>query len=100
MKCDLNTRMLASNYFDFVYEGHHELKGKSISIPFFEPVDPMTKFDFANKKVLKPDYFLQLHQNPMNIERNSEVAQIVRTLGFRETLDEMISEIIDYFTDL
>ena len=36
----------------------------------------------------------------MNIERNSEVAQIVRTLGFRETLDEMISEIIDYFTDL
>lgn len=58
MNCDLTTRMLASNYFDFTYEGHKELKGKSISIPFFQPVDPMTKFDLANKKVPFPDYFL------------------------------------------
>ncbi len=38
---DLNTRALASNQFSFVYRGHQEFKGKSISIPIFEPIDPM-----------------------------------------------------------
>ena len=32
----------------------------------------------------------------MSIERNSDIAHKVRTLGFRETLDEMISEIREY----
>ena len=44
IKCDLNTRMLAANDFDFVYQRHAELKGKSISIPFFAPEDPTEKF--------------------------------------------------------
>ena len=38
--CDLNTRMLAAHDFTFTYAGHHELKGKSISTPFFKPRDP------------------------------------------------------------
>lgn len=61
IKCDLNTRMLAANDFDFVYQRHAELKGKSISIPFFAPQDPFEKFKLASTKVLRPEYFLQEH---------------------------------------
>jgi len=34
---DLNTRNLATNFFSFVCKGHHEFKGKSISLPVYEP---------------------------------------------------------------
>lgn len=53
IKCDLNTRMLAGDTFDFLYQQpHNELKGKSISIPFFKPQDPADKFLMASQKVL------------------------------------------------
>ena len=47
IRCDLNTRMLASNFFDFEYIDHYEFKGKSISIPTFKPLDPQEKFNLA-----------------------------------------------------
>lgn len=50
--------MLAANDFDFKYERHAELKGKSVSIPFFRPMDPTEKFKTASQKILKPDFFL------------------------------------------
>ena len=41
INCDINTRHLASNDFEFEYlPPHNELKGKSISSPFFKPIDP------------------------------------------------------------
>jgi class 3 adenylate cyclase len=43
VRCDLNTRMLAANFFDFNYCAHNEFKGKSISIPTYEPIDPDIK---------------------------------------------------------
>lgn len=53
--------MLAANNFDFVYQKHCELKGKSISIPFFMPEDPTEKFKLAATKSVSPDLFLQEH---------------------------------------
>lgn len=47
IRCDLNTRILAANFFDFTYSGHYELKGKSISIPFYKAWNPKIKFDLA-----------------------------------------------------
>ena len=82
VRCDQNTRMLAGNIFDFRYDSHNELKGKSISIPFYEPINPELKYEQARHKVLSPDYFLQVHPNPLNLERTSEIHQKVRTLGF------------------
>ena len=56
MLCDLNTRMLAADTFQFEYmKPHRELKGKSISIPFFKPKDPSEVDLMAKQKVLKPD---------------------------------------------
>ena len=48
MKCDLNTRMLAGDAFDFSYQGHIELKGKSVSTPIYSPHDPQQLFKMAS----------------------------------------------------
>ena len=50
MKCDLNTRILAAKVIDFTYQGHFELKGKSISTPFFKPENPSLRFKMARMK--------------------------------------------------
>ena len=50
--------MLASNFFEFQYTEHYELKGKSISIPFYKPLNPQLRLDMACNKVLVPETFL------------------------------------------
>lgn len=37
---DLQTKKEADNFIKFNYKGHCEFKGKSVSLPIFEPVDP------------------------------------------------------------
>ena len=61
IKCDLNTAMLASNTLEFNYQSHNELKGKSISIPFFSPIDPERKTNMVKTKVHSPQMFLMTH---------------------------------------
>ena len=99
MLCDLMTRKLASNTFDFEYlPPHNELKGKSISIPFFKPMDPEVKLNRASEKVLKYDQFLMLHNNPLSLERNTDYTQKIKTKGFEETLSKISQDIVDYYT--
>ena len=41
------------NHFDFKYTGHNELKGKSISLGFYKPINPLVdKFELARTKML------------------------------------------------
>ena len=35
---DLNSRNLASNHYSFIYRGHQEFKGKSVSMALYEPI--------------------------------------------------------------
>jgi hypothetical protein len=44
INCCLRTKNEAMNTFSFNYGGHQEFKGKSISIPIFEPIDPREEF--------------------------------------------------------
>ena len=90
---------MASNTFDFEYlPPHNELKGKSISIPFFRPIDPEVKLKLASKKVLKYDQFLMVHNNPLTLERNTDYTQKTKTKGFEETLSKISQDIVDYYT--
>ena len=74
MRVDANTRMLASNVFDFKYTQHYELKGKSISLAFYRPCNPATeKFDLARHKILRPEQFLNVHVNPLSLERSTDL---------------------------
>lgn len=62
--------------FSFNYGGHQEFKGKSISIPIFEPIDPREEFQSSflkNKekgnKIILPQCLLRLKYNPLIIKR-------------------------------
>lgn len=69
---DLQTKRDADNFIKFIYRGHCEFKGKSISLPIFEPVDPAEEIQEANKKILSIDTLLKIHSNPFLVDRNSE----------------------------
>lgn len=36
----MQTKKEAENFIKFNYRGHCEFKGKSVSLPIFEPIDP------------------------------------------------------------
>ena len=61
---------------------HRELKGKSISIPFFKPKDPQEVDFMAKHKILKPDQILLMHQNPMILVRDTNVNERSVTIGY------------------
>ena len=98
IRCDLNTRMLASNCFDFHYTSHYELKGKSISIPFYKPLNPWLKHSQACHKILPPDQFLQVHQNPLNFDRSTEQGLKIKTYGFEGHLRACLDDITRYYS--
>lgn len=89
--CDLNTRMLAQNHFNFNYLCHSEFKGKSISLPIFEPINPHNDFEKARNKILSPESFLKVHMNPLNLERGNGKDNKVKhmTFGFKSNLQTL-----------
>ena len=90
MACDLNTRMLAAHDFSFNYTGHFELKGKSISTPFFKPKDPEQHRMAHRDKVLDPEHFLLTHQNPLILARGTEIETTeADTIGFDNLINEV-----------
>lgn len=58
INCDMRTKNEAMNTISFNYGGHCEFKGKSISIPIFEPIDPEDEFNVRegqfHNKVIPP----------------------------------------------
>lgn len=70
--CDQNTRMMAENNFSFTYAQHHELKGKSISTPFYKPVDPRRHTEEYHHRFMPVEHFLKPHQNPLIIPRDEK----------------------------
>lgn len=103
MKCkihvDFNTRTLASNYFSFLYGNHSEFKGKSISIPIFEPIEPVDELSDITKKMLMPAAYLKPHMNPLNLERATNFSKTKSKMvgSAMDTVTDLTSEIIDYF---
>ena len=91
LACDINTRMLAQNHFNFNYIKHSEFKGKSISMPIFEPTNPKEEFHKASIKILPPETFLKVHMNPLNLERGSakENRHKFKTFGFDAALQTL-----------
>ena len=54
----------------------------------------------ARMKVMSPSDILQVHLNPLNLERNSESSNVqkVRTMGFQEMLQDLRDDIVNYYT--
>jgi len=63
----MRTKNEALSHISFKYGAHCEFKGKSISIPIFEPIDPLDEYsprEWKNK-IIPPLALLKLHYNPM-----------------------------------
>jgi len=65
VNCCLRTKNEAMNQIQFNYGGHCEFKGKSISIPIFEPIDPFEEL----AKPKPPQQYLKLWYNPIVIQK-------------------------------
>lgn len=98
--CDLNTRQLASNFFTFKYAGHQEFKGKSISIPIFVPTDPNEEIAETTKKILRPEFFIKPHMNPMELESSKPQtkAKIEMVGSAKDLLPNLTEDIVDFFS--
>ena len=91
--------MLAQNHFNFNYLSHSEFKGKSISLPIFEPINPRVDLDKARSKILSPEAFLKVHMNPLNLERGNGKDNKMKhkTFGFEANLQTLKQEIVTFF---
>ena len=65
INCDLRTMNEAMSQISFKYGGHCEFKGKSISIPIFEPIDPAYEYIIEKGKTIAPQSYLKLCYNPL-----------------------------------
>lgn len=95
---DLNTRTLASNFFSYKYVSHSEFKGKSISIPIFEPYELVEELSDITKKALHPGAFLKPHMNPMNLEPSTNNAAKLKMVGSAvKQVETFTAKIVKYF---
>lgn len=99
---DLNSRNLAANHFSFKYGGHQEFKGKSISIPIFEPIEPSEEQKDITKELLSPGVFLKPHTNPLTVSMHSAgFSDKQKITGLAaDGVKSLKSEIITYFSQL
>ena len=99
----MRTKNEAMNQISFRYGAHCEFKGKSISIPIFEPIDPAEEFSVRDSnaylnKMIPPLAILKPHYNPMivqkekNLKKNSD-----RFVGKATFIAEIYDKIKDYF---
>jgi class 3 adenylate cyclase len=70
---DLQTKKDADHFIQFRYSSHCEFKGKSISLPIFEPIDPYEEAQQCLKKILPFDVYLKIHSNPFLVDRTSDI---------------------------
>ena len=68
-------------------------------MPFYKPSNPYEKYELASKKIVPPETILNVHVNPLNLERNTESKMKVKTNSFREILDSLTGDITDYFSE-
>lgn len=78
---------------------HYELKGKSISMPFYKPSNPYEKYELARQKIVPPETILNVHVNPLYLERNTESKMKVKTNSFSEILGSVVGDITEYYSE-
>ena len=53
----------------------------------------------AKEKVLRPEVFLQCHQNPMNVERSTPISLNRRTIGLDEMIQKTVERVKRYYVE-
>ena len=51
-------------------------------MPFYKPFNPYDKYELCKNKIVSPEQILNVHVNPLHLERNTESHMKVRTTSF------------------
>ena len=95
---DLQTKKEAENFISFQYKSHCEFKGKSISLPIFEPIDPQEEMIQCLNKIVSFDVFLKIHNNPFLVDKDSDYKKkYCRQVGRENLLHKVCDDLYDFF---
>ena len=95
---DMQTKKEADSFIKFLYHNHCEFKGKSVSLPIYEPLDPEEEALSCLTKVVSYDVFLKIHANPFLVDRLGEnKKRLSKQVGRDMILNRLCNDLIDYF---
>lgn len=93
----LRSKRICTSAIQFKYGGHCEFKGKSISIPIFEPIDPEVELSQITKRPTPPQNFLKLRYNPMVLIKEVDHSQYNdKFFGNRESITKIQDKIRNF----
>jgi hypothetical protein len=94
----MQTKKEADSYIKFLYHGHCEFKGKSISLAIYEPIDPEEEAAVSLQKVAPFETFLKIHSNAFLVDRlGDHKKKLCKHVGRDTILNRLCNDIIDYF---
>jgi len=73
--CGLRTMRESSPFLKFNYVQHCRFKGKSVSLPIYEPLDPGKDIHHSSENYMNPFKYLRLYSNPFLIDRENKYQQ-------------------------
>ncbi|CAI2376171.1 unnamed protein product [Moneuplotes crassus] len=91
----------ASPFLDFQYVEHCRFKGKSVSLPIYEPMDPEEYDHGSPENYMDPFKYLKLYSNPFLIDRNNKYQkEYCKIYGRANDIETAISDILEFVNDL
>lgn len=93
----LQTVKDSSPFLKFRYVQHCLFKGKSVSLPIYEPIGDEFKSEASGHDFHYPFNSLKLHHNPFMIDRDNKFQDnYCKIYGRDEELDSAFNEIIEF----
>ena len=90
-----------STFLKFKYIQHCEFKGKTISLPIYEPLEIENYEDYSMGDSQYIFNILKLHSNPFLIDRdNSYQEKYCKLYGHSNDIDSALTDILDFINDL
>lgn len=96
----LQTMREASPYLKFKYIQHCLFKGKSVSLPIFEPLDPDEDCHDSAENYMNPFKYLKIHSNPFLIDRDNNYQDTYyKMYGTSGDIDHAVTDLLDFCND-
>ncbi|CAI2375966.1 unnamed protein product [Moneuplotes crassus] len=91
----------ASPFLEFEYIEHCRFKGKSVSLPIYEPLDPEEENHDSYENYMNPFKYLKLYSNPFLIDRKNKYQnEYFKIYGRANDIETAISDILEFVNDL
>lgn len=96
-----DTMRESSPFLEFKYSEHCRFKGKSVSLPIYEPFDPEDQHHESADVYLNPFKYLKLYSNPFLIDRDNKYQnEYYRVYGRSIDIETAIGDILEFVNDL